>query len=230
MLVSSNGFGRMSTFICWVALLGGAKGVLAAQLILYDFTGAAGNEDSFGPAFQPGNGNVSDIGRGSGLGASTATSAFSARSWSTDALDLDDYFGFSISPNEGFEMNLMTLEFDERRSGSGISSWSVRTSLDGFTLDLSPGHVVVPDNTETRLGQSVELASEIFSSLDNEVEFRIYGFGAEGSSGTWRIDNVQLFGEITPVPEPSSLISGALMGLFAAYVGIHRRFFWRAAL
>ena len=219
MVISYGLVGGIMRWVVFFTLLGVAKGVLAAQLVLYDFSGASGSEASFGPAFQPGDGFASNISRGVGLGASSASDAFSARNWSTTSFDQEDYFGFSIRPDDGFKMALMTLEFDERRSASGISQWSVRSSLDGFTVDLSPGQVSVPDNTETRVDQSISFDLGAFSDLRDEVELRIFGFDAEGGSGTWRIDNVELFGEITPVPELDTWVSGVFMGVLAAVCG-----------
>ena len=42
---------------------------------------------------------VSGIGRGSGIAGSNANDRYSASGWSTGAIDLNDYFEFTITPN-----------------------------------------------------------------------------------------------------------------------------------
>jgi hypothetical protein len=140
-------------------------------------------------------------------------------------LDGNDYFGFSLSPDVGYQLSLSVFEIDERRSGLGIGEWTVRTSLDGFTSDLSPGPISVPDNTNIRSGQRLDFDEATYSGITEGLDFRIYGYEAEGSAGTWRIDNLELFGEITAVPEPASWLAGVGMGLLAIGMGIRKRWF-----
>src|SRR5690606_18389438 len=47
------------------------------------------------------------------------------------------------------------------------------------------------------------LLNTSFQNLTSAVEFRIYGYNAEASGGTWRIDNVQVFGTVTQLPPPA---------------------------
>lgn len=211
--------------LVWVVVIGSTRGLLAAQLVLFSFDGAVGSEVEFGPSLHPDHASVGDISRGSGLGLSSGANAFSARSWSTGGLDENDYFGFSLSPDVGYQLSLTRFEIDERRSGSGIGFWTVRTSLDGFTSDLSPGPISVPDNTSTRSDQSLFFNGEMYSGITGGVDFRIYGYEAEGSAGTWRIDNLELFGEISAVPEPASWLTGVVMGLVAIGMGMRKRLF-----
>jgi hypothetical protein len=206
-------------------MIGSCQGLLAAQLVLYSFDGAGGNETGFSSSLHAEHAIVGDITRGSGLGVSSGANAFSAKSWSTGVLDGNDYFGFSLSPDVGYQLSLSVFEIDERRSGLGIGEWTVRTSLDGFTSDLSPGPISVPDNTNIRSGQRLDFDEATYSGITEGLDFRIYGYEAEGSAGTWRIDNLELFGEITAVPEPASWLAGVGMGLLAIGMGIRKRWF-----
>jgi hypothetical protein len=81
---------------------------------------------------------------------------------------------------------------DRTRSATGIGQWSVRSSLDDFATNLAG--IIVPDDTGTRL--SVAALPERYRGLTAPVEFRIFGFQAEAAGGTWRIDNVKLFGGV----------------------------------
>jgi len=186
---------------------------LNAQVVTYSFSGAAGNEDSFAADSQPAGAVASVFSRGSGINAASGADAFSANAWTTGELDADEYFTFSLTPDSGYEMSLTQLQLDERRSGTGIRDWVVRSSLDEFASNI--GTVFsVPDSSATRTDQTISLAGGTFDQIGGPVEFRIYGFNAESAAGTWRVDNVEVFGTLTPVPEVSSAywVAGGLLG------------------
>jgi hypothetical protein len=65
-----------------------------------------------------------------------------------------------------------------------------RSSLDGFTADVAS--FTVPDDDLIRR-QTITLPSA-FQDLDAPVELRLYGFAAEASGGTWRLDNIDIAG------------------------------------
>jgi hypothetical protein len=193
-----------------------------AQLVSFSFNGAQGSELELSPDAQPPNLSVSPMTRGAGLTPTVSVGSISSRGWSLGALDPIDYYGFSLRPEGDSILQLGSLQLSERRSGTGIRQWSVRSSLDGFTGDLASFEV--PDSDATRTGQTV-LLGEGFNSLVDSVEFRIYGYGAETGTGTWRIDDVQVFGTVSPVPEPREygiMAAGALLG-HAAWRRMRRR-------
>ena len=166
------------------------------QLATFSFDGSSGNEINLPPDQKPENGTLSDITRGSGVNPTSSAGEFSASNWSIGDLDDNDYFTFTVSANESFELTLLSIVFDERRSGTGIRNISVRSSLDNFNSDLLL--VEVPDNSSVR-NQTVNLDATFANLSDNiNLEFRIYGYRAERTSGTWWLDNIQLFGTIAP--------------------------------
>lgn len=171
---------------------------LAAQtpIAQFSFTGAAGNEASFAPDAQPANGTLSNMSRGPGNTASSFGGAFSATNFPTGAINLTNYFSFTIQAQTGNFLTLTRIDLDETRSLTGIRDWEVRSSLDGFAAAIATFNV--PDNSSTRT-QTITLSGS-FANLpaSTAVEFRLYGFTAEASGGTWRIDNVRLFGAIGP--------------------------------
>ncbi len=182
-----------------------------SQIAQYSFEGSAGNEVSLPPDVPPNNGTLSHITRGSGINPSSSAGEFSSNGWSTVGLDINDYYSLSISANSGFELTITSLVFDERRSGSGIRDISVRSSLDAFTNDLAT--LKVPDNSNVRT-QTVDLDGT-FANLSSSVsiELRIYGYTAESTSGTWWLDNIQLFGSIAPPDtEPPVITSVEVLG------------------
>jgi hypothetical protein len=183
----------------------------SAQLVTFSFSGATGDETTFSPDAQPLSATVGSMSRGLGLTPSASAGTFSSKSWTTvSVLDATDYYSFSITPSTGFGMTLTSLVLDERRSSTGIRNWSVRSSLDSFASDLAS--FAVPDNDDVRTSQSTALGSA-FESLTSGLEFRIYGYSSESGAGTWRIDNVQLSGTLTAVPEPHEYAIVAGLGL-----------------
>jgi len=168
--------------------------VQAELLSTYTFTDAIGNEATFESDNQPNNGTLSAMNRGTGLTPKKAKNTFNAQNWSTGTLDMTDYYSLTIQPNCGFEMTLTSLTLDSRRSNKSIRNWSIRSSLDDFATDLKTFNV--PDDTNLRNDQTITLNAS-FGNLTSPVEFRIYGFNAEAGTGTWRIDNVDINGNIT---------------------------------
>lgn len=179
--------------VCIVAMLLALHDVGAAQIGIYTFTGATGDEATLPVDTQPSNAVFSVMSRGSGLTASAAANTFSASGWTTGALDTNDYYEFSITPADGASATYTNLSFTERRSGTGIGSWLLASSLDGYASGIT--NFTVPDNTSDR-NHSI-LLGPAFAGLSSIVTFRLYGFTSEAAGGTWRVDNVALSGDIT---------------------------------
>lgn len=152
------------------------------------------------------NGSAANAAFGSGNGSVTYSSgngggdSYSANSWSTGALNTNDYIEFCVSANAGWEMELTDLEFDERRSGSGVRDLEVYYSLDNFaTAGTFVGSEGVADNT----GWSGQEFGFTISGA-TQVCFRVYGYNAEQSGGTWRFDNVVISGALTQMATPAA--------------------------
>ncbi|WGD35981.1 T9SS type A sorting domain-containing protein [Olleya sp. YS] len=111
--------------------------------------------------------------------------------WSVGAIDLNEYFEISITPNSGFNILLEEVLFSERRSGTGIRDYQVRYSKDAaFTTFTTIATVNVPDNTSERNGDVTGLSETI---NDGETLYvRFYGYNAEAGGGTWRINDNSL--------------------------------------
>jgi len=122
--------------------------------------------------------------------------AWSFAGWSTAALDSTDYFEFAVDLTDYAHI---TLSFDERRSGTGIRDFEVQYSTDGSTFTQIASTVTnVPDDTNFRSHSfdfGLDTAVDLAIRGQPTVQFRIYGYSAEGSGGTWRIDNVTFHAE-----------------------------------
>ena len=151
---------------------------------------------------------------GSGLGnesfpvgnpAGTSGTAWSFNNWAqTDEPDATRYFEFAVDLTDFANV---TLDFAERRSGTGPLDFEIHYSTDGTDFTQIPATVTtLPNNTSWR-SHSFD-----FSGLDDaiagepSVQFRIFGYNATGATGTWRIDDVT-FADTTDVPPPPPSLS-----------------------
>jgi len=128
--------------------------------------------------------------------------AYSGDEWTTSSSpDESDYLQFCVDTDPGTVFNpgaAVGIRFDERRSGTGPRAFEVRASTDDFDTFTSLVPLgSMPDNTSWR-SQGPYSFTIPASPVVTEVCFRIYGYSAEGNTGTWRFDNVQISG-------PSSL-------------------------
>jgi hypothetical protein len=160
----------------------------AADLAKWDFSGLTGAAASApvtttDAAVQ----TASPITRGGGLTTASFTAALSSSDWtSAGTRDETDFYQFSITPVPGSLLDLDVLHFSEARSATGIALFEVRSSLDNFAAAIGSA-VTVPDDTASR-DHSIPLGAA-FDSVAGQVTFRIYGYAAEGSTGTWRLRN-----------------------------------------
>jgi hypothetical protein len=144
------------------------------------------------------------------------------------------YFEVALSPLAAFALQLDSFSFTILRSSTGIRNYAVRSSLDGYAANLpasiNPANAnlgVGPANefrwlsdavSTAQIGSAVTLGSA-YADLTSPVKFRFYGWNAEGSLGTFSIDNVAFAGSTRNVPEPSA---AALLALGLAACGVRR--------
>jgi len=121
-----------------------------------------------------------------------------ANTWTTGGIDLTDYFEITLSPNAGYEINITAINFGERRSKTGIRDYQVRWSVDDFASSTTIATVNVPDNDGERSGNITGLDIDV---ADGEtIKIRWYGYSAEATAGTWRINDgtLNIAGTATP--------------------------------
>lgn len=103
--------------------------------------------------------------------------------WPVGGLNTAAYFEFGLAPLSGHTLNIAGISMSIRRSstgtpsGSGPTRWSLRSSMDGYTTDLSSGVL-----TPAAVTFNVSPGSS-FVSLLLGVRFRIYGYQTTISSG-----------------------------------------------
>lgn len=162
----------------------------------------------FGPALNP-----------------NASGRFSFTNWPAGASDGDDNYGnytAVLSPTvyyqvklrvvSGHTLDLISLSFSVRRSGTGVRNYAVRSSLDNFNNNLAattgtnsklsviPGEVFYwnYDSISTasdQRGSRINFNNQ-FVGITDSVTFRFYGWNSESTGGTFSIDNVSITGSV----------------------------------
>lgn len=124
--------------------------------------------------------------------------------WPAGAVDANAYMQFSISPNTGYQLDLMSITLRMRRSttgspsGSGPTRWALRSSLDGFAADITSNTL-----TTSHFDYNIPLGST-FLNRYTTITFRLYGYNVLINSGGLSrvvIDNISIqgIGEVLPV-------------------------------
>lgn len=123
---------------------------------------------------------------------------------SNSSLDLGKYFTFTVTTDPGYFTDLTELTFYSNRNADGPVSWTVRSSLDGFTTDLATGSN--GPGADADMTTTLRTAPLGLSKVSGPVEFRIYGYNSAASTnGAFRIDDVLLSGT---APTTNLLING----------------------
>jgi hypothetical protein len=149
----------------------------------------------------------------------------------TGSLSLVTFFEVSLTPLGAVVLDLNSISFTVQRSGTGIRSYAVRSSVDGYAANLPAS--IAPANanlgvgtgnefrwmldavTTAQSGSTVTLGSS-HSNQTSSVTFRFYGWNAEGSAGTFSLDNVTFSGSSRNVPEPASSVLGVVALMISA--------------
>lgn len=153
------------------------------QILTFDFAGLAGDEVSATSNFDADGLTSSTITRGTGITPSANTDRFGATGFATSATLVtsdNDYFEFKITPDAGKKFSVTSIVILFQRSGTGPKKFALRSSVDSYGADLGT-EVTIDDVTNT-----TRTLTFTFSSSNNlgEVIFRLYGYGAEGGTGT----------------------------------------------
>ena len=123
---------------------------------------------------------VSGIGRGTGISGTNANNRYNANGWSTGAIDLNDYFYFTLTPNAGRRIDFVSFVYTGQASSNGPTSFAFRSNRDNYTADIGS-----PDET----GVTIDLSAAAYQDITSPITFRFYGFNAVLASGTYSIND-----------------------------------------
>ncbi|MBA3704434.1 MAG: T9SS type A sorting domain-containing protein [Bacteroidetes bacterium] len=146
------------------------------------------------------------------IGATSGSDSYSSL---TGAINLSEYYEVTIYPENGYTLNLSGITFSVQRSGTGIRTYVVRSSIDGYAanlpatinpvnpkLSVEPGDILfwnLDATTTNQNGSTITLTGADFSNLVHPVTFRFYAYNSEASSGSFSIDNVSFTGIATAI-------------------------------
>lgn len=129
---------------------------------------------------------VSGLLRSSGLTASPAQASFRAIGWNTASLNPNDYFEWTITPNDGFALNFTQLNINQSYQG-GQKATALKSSLDNFTATI----------TETT-NNFWSLSGAQFQNVTTPITFRLYVWNAATATNQYGIDFYNFYGTVTP--------------------------------
>ncbi|HEX5221031.1 MAG TPA: immunoglobulin-like domain-containing protein [Verrucomicrobiae bacterium] len=129
---------------------------------------------------------VSGIGRGPGIVSANANDRYSASGWNS-SFDADDYFEWTLTPNSGYKINFVSFVYTGQASGTGPTGFAFRASVDGFTANIG---------TPAAAATTISLADSAYQNITEAITFRLYGFGASQSGGTFSVNNFTFNGTV----------------------------------
>lgn len=162
----------------------------------------------------------------------------------TGSLSTSQYYEVTLTPANGFMASLTGIMFKVQRSGTGIRTYSVRSSADTYAANLPAS--IMPANTNLSVqannvfywnldattsgqnGSMITLSGTSFTNFTSPVTFRFYGWNAEGSGGTFSIDTVAFVGSVSGATSISNIatVTSAVVypnpstdGMFAVNTG-----------
>jgi len=133
---------------------------------------------------------VSGIGRGNGISANAGSDRYNARGWNTPSINSMAYFEFTLTPNSNYGINFLNFVYTGEISGTGPTSFAFRSSVDGFT-----GNISTPLST----GATIILNGAAYQNITTAITFRLYGWGASGAMGTFSVNSFT-FNGMAPLP------------------------------
>lgn len=142
---------------------------------------------------------------------STGGAADTLYSGMTGSVNTAEYYEVTLTPDAGYSITGDSIKFEFQRSGTGVRTYSVRSSLDGYAANLTAVYGLPTTNVDVQAGDVFFLKKDIttnqprniivlgpsFMNLVAPVTFRFYGWNAEGTGGTYSIDDVNFIGSST---------------------------------
>ena len=106
------------------------------------------------------------------------------------------YFAFALTVTNAYQASLTSLSFDDRASSTGPHSFVLQISKQAnFSSQIYTSSVQSTHSAFSTTPMNTLALTN--SGLTGTIYFRIYAFGATGGTGTWRLDNLNVQGDVT---------------------------------
>ncbi len=179
--------------------------VLTVQSAVYlnQFTGASACPTNGNIATTASNASGTPLTRNTITCNSTGNVFNSTTLNNTAAVNNASYIEFSVSAAPGSKMNLTSLSFFRQASNSAPNQLAVRYSTDGFATYTEWASAPLSSPTGTVATWNFD---DFNTTLGGTVTFRLYPYGAQRAdltgtssvSGTFRLDDITVFGTAYP--------------------------------
>jgi len=128
----------------------------------------------------------------------------------SEAIAAEHYIQISITVERGYYINFTDIEMDGETSGSGWSDAAFMSEIAGYTngnqlreVTSIAGNTGGLDTDASGWGSPIDLSGSGYQGVTGTTTFRIYGWGATGSSGTNYIRNLT---------DDNFIINGSVLG------------------
>ncbi len=206
----------MKKLMIALAILAVACAAQGAIIANYTFTGSSAADSAAYANMTAGNIAMSS---GTLLYTSSSTTAWTAlgatvpyadfgSGWNTSSQAGARAFQFTITPSAGYQISITSLAFlyQGTASGPGSIGWSIAgVSQDAFTRTVS----TVTSYSDA--GSAIITAATVI---------RIEGWNGTSAGGNFRLDNIELDGTVSAIPEPATM---SLLGLGALAMVLRRK-------
>ena len=162
------------------------------QVATYSISSLIGTNATVGATGVDANANATPLSKTAVTDVSGA-GKFRAAGWNTATLNTGKYFSFTVAPKSGYKATITSLTYLAGNSPSGPPNSAWRSSLDGFSADITPA----------ALGST-------FANQTTAIEFRFYAWGASISSGTGGLD-ADLVVNGSVVPAAAAVVSAGCL-------------------
>jgi hypothetical protein len=178
---------------------------VSSVLYLNQFTGTSACPTQGNVAVVPGNVVGSVLSRTT-MTCATLSNAFNSTTLNNTATVNDNsYIEFSVTALPGYRLNLSSVSFFRQASNTAPNQLEVRYSTNGFITSTTWGAAPITPTTGTVLTWDF---SDFSSPTSGAVTFRIYPYGTlqadldgvASSAGTFRVDDVTIYGTVEAAP------------------------------
>lgn len=121
---------------------------------------------------------------------------FSNSGWNTSStIDLNEYNQFTITPDNGYVLNLSSIVVGNHTGSATTVNWFLRSSLDNYASDIYAGQT-------TNDWAFPEIFLVGFTNISAPITFRFYVTNIDSDASYWRQDDIMVNGTVSAAGGP----------------------------